>query len=46
MGVNGSGRDYSVTPYGHRFLFKTVERREPQRMHVLVNWPSLLPHVE
>jgi eukaryotic-like serine/threonine-protein kinase len=37
-----TGRDYCVSADGQRFLFRTAARREPRRMHVLLNWPSLL----
>jgi Tol biopolymer transport system component len=35
--------DYAVTADGQRFLVKTpADRNEKQRVHVLLNWPSLL----
>jgi len=35
--------DYAVTADGRRFLVKSpVKRDEKQRVHVLLNWPSLL----
>jgi hypothetical protein len=34
--------DYAVTADGRRFLVKSSVKSEKQRLHVLLNWPSLL----